>query len=67
MPQGYSVYVVGDDGHFKKRFDFSCDNDAEAKSRAEQMLDGHAVELWQEERRVVTFLPSNYGRPSGTA
>ncbi|WP_298260632.1 hypothetical protein [Bradyrhizobium sp.] len=36
--KGCSVYVVGDDGHFSKRFDFSCRNDAEAKSRAEQLL-----------------------------
>lgn len=58
MPQGYSVYVVGDDGHFRKRLDFLCDNDEEAKAHAEQMMDGQAIEVWQAARRVVTLQPA---------
>jgi hypothetical protein len=34
-----------------------CDNDEEAKRLAEQLVDGHAIELWQEARMVARFEP----------
>ena len=30
-------------------------DDDEAKRKAEQIVDGHSVELWQEARKVETF------------
>jgi adenylosuccinate lyase len=30
-------------------------NDEEAKERAKQLVDGHAVELWQAGRKIATF------------
>jgi len=45
--------------------------DEEAKQRAKQLVDGHAVELWQEGRKVATFdskqgkMPSYCGERNG--
>jgi hypothetical protein len=54
---GYHAYIIGDDGHVQNRIEVLCDNDDEAKRRAEQLADGHAIELWQEGRRIATFQP----------
>jgi hypothetical protein len=53
----YYAYFIGIDGHMSKRFRIACDDDEEAKRLAEQMVDGHALELWQESRTVATFEP----------
>ena len=45
------------DGHVRNRIDVVCDYDEEAKRCAQQLLDGQAIELWQEARRVATFQP----------
>jgi len=37
--------------------DVVCDDDEQAKRRAEQLVDGHAVELWQEARKIAEFRP----------
>jgi ribosome-associated protein YbcJ (S4-like RNA binding protein) len=34
-----------------------CDDDEEAKRRTKQMEDGHAIELWQQARKVASFEP----------
>lgn len=57
MSQSYSIYVIGDDGRFRKRVDVVFDNDAEAKNHAEQIMDGRSVEVWQQGRRVFTLKP----------
>lgn len=57
MTFGYYAYVIGDDGHVRDRIEVLCDNDDEAKRCAEQLVDGQAIELWQEARRVATFQP----------
>ena len=54
---GYYAYVIGDDGHICNRIDVLCDNDEEAKRCAEQLVDGHPIELWQEARRVAIIHP----------
>ena len=54
---GYYVYVIGDDGHVQSRVDIFCKDDDEAKGCAKQMVDGHAIELWQQARRVAAFEP----------
>ena len=58
-PYGYYAYVIGDDGHVCNRIEVRCDNDDEAKRCAEQLVDGHAIELWQEARKVATFQPKD--------
>jgi predicted RNase H-like HicB family nuclease len=37
--------------------DVMCDDDEQAKRRAEQLLDGHVVELWQKGRKIAEFKP----------
>jgi hypothetical protein len=51
----YRVYIVGSDGHFFKSVELECADDAEAVKQAEQLVDGHNVELWQRARKVATF------------
>jgi hypothetical protein len=51
----YRAYIVGPDGHIQRRIDLFCADDDEAKERAKAMVDGHAIELWQEARKVVQF------------
>ncbi len=57
MTWGYYAYVIGDDGHIQNRIEVRCGTDDEAKRCAEQLLDGHAIELWQETRCVATLQP----------
>jgi hypothetical protein len=33
-----------------------------SRRRAEQLVDGHAVELWQEARKIAEFKPHKQGR-----
>jgi hypothetical protein len=54
MPE-YRVYIVGSDGHFFNSVEIECADDAEATEKAQQLVDGHDVELWQRDRKVVTF------------
>jgi hypothetical protein len=53
----YYAYFTGDDGHITSRVTILAANDEEAKERAKQLVDGHAVELWQEGRKVAQFDP----------
>jgi hypothetical protein len=60
---GYYAYLIGVDGRTSKRVDIVCDDDEEAKRLAKQMVDGHALELWQrnpQDRDVRTSCA--YGR-----
>jgi hypothetical protein len=53
----YYAYFTGDDGHITNRVTILAANDEEAKERAKQLVDGYAVELWQEGRKVAQFDP----------
>jgi hypothetical protein len=64
MGSGYYVYVIGDDGHITNRVVVVCNNDDEAKRCAKQLIDGHAVELWQGTRCIATFQPSGLSNES---
>ena len=58
--QEYRAYVLGPDGHITFRHDLCCaDNDA-AKERAKQLVNGHVIELWQEDRKLATFQPKHH-------
>lgn len=56
MP-GYYAYIMGDDGHVQDRVNVVCNDDREAKRLAMQLVDGHAVELWLEARKIAEFRP----------
>ena len=51
----YRVYVIGQGGHFQKSIPLECANDEAAKKEAEQLVDGHDVELWQRDRKIARF------------
>jgi hypothetical protein len=53
----YSAYIIGDDGHITGRIDLLCADEADAYRRAEQLVDGHTVELWRHDRLLATFVP----------
>jgi hypothetical protein len=52
---GYRAYLIGPDGHIEKRVDLFCEDDEAAKDRAEKLVDGHDVELWDKGRQLATF------------
>jgi hypothetical protein len=57
MPE-YRAYILGIDGHrFIRAADFLSDhpNDAAAMKAAEELVDGHDVELWDGGRLVGKF------------
>jgi hypothetical protein len=54
---GYYAYIIGDDGHITHRVPIICADDEEAKRRAKRLVDGHAVELWQQARKIERFEP----------
>lgn len=58
MP-GYSAYIIGRDGHVRDCVDVICEDDKEAKRLAEQLVDGHAVKLWFEVRKIAELKPKD--------
>jgi hypothetical protein len=54
----YRAYFVGNDGHFVGFRAFVCASDAEATTWAQQLVDGHDVELWNGERFVLRLSPT---------
>jgi hypothetical protein len=57
MTAGYFAYLIGDDGHIRNRVEIACDDEGEARRCAKMLLDGHAVELWQESRLIERLAP----------
>lgn len=53
--QHYRAYIIGDDGHIEGAIDLHCENEQAAKERAEQLVDDHAIELWQGARQIAVF------------
>ncbi len=51
----YRLYLIRDDGHFRKAIDLDCENDDAAKEHAKAFIDGCNAELWQLSRKVATF------------
>jgi hypothetical protein len=49
----YRAYLIGDDGHFHKAIDLDCKDDEAAIESARQLVDGHDVELWQQNRVII--------------
>jgi hypothetical protein len=52
VPQ-YRAYIIGPDGHFKDAVHLDCANDAAAIASAEQLINDHGIEVWQEDRMVT--------------
>jgi hypothetical protein len=55
MPD-YRAYIIGLDGRIQKVVELDdCGDDDAAIERAQQLVDGHDVELWQNERKIALF------------
>ena len=57
--QGYYAYIIGENGRVAGRKDLICETEDEAKKRAKQLVDGHAVELWDQARKIARFEPDH--------
>jgi hypothetical protein len=51
----YRAYPVGPDGRFCGVNELDCADDAEAIAQAEQLVDGHDIELWEQGRFLKRF------------
>ena len=58
MP-GYRAYILDADGHFRRSVEILCPDDDTAKEYAKNLVDGHDVELWQGDRKVEVFKPTD--------
>ncbi len=52
---GFYAYLVGPDGHVINRVDLVLEKEEDAVERAQAMVDGYDVELWQRARKIATF------------
>jgi hypothetical protein len=48
----YRAYVLDDNDHIIKRYEFVAENDSAALEIASKYVDGHDVELWQRQSFV---------------
>jgi hypothetical protein len=55
----YRVYILDKNGHFLRAVELICPNDDAAKEQAKQFVDGHDVELWQQDRRIANFVANS--------
>jgi hypothetical protein len=51
----YRAYIVGTDGHFKSSEVIIAKDDDGAIKIAEKLVDGHDVEVWQLDRKIVVL------------
>jgi hypothetical protein len=51
----YRVYFIGNDGHFVSAIRLDCPNDNAAIESAKQFINGHDIELWQQDRIIAKF------------
>jgi hypothetical protein len=63
MPQ-YRLYTVGSDGHFVGAENMECSDDQEAIQHAQNRVDGHDIELWEQGRFIKRFAPAKLLRTS---
>jgi hypothetical protein len=54
----YRAYFIGTDGRFLRAVELVCPDDDVAKEYARQLVDGHDVELWQGDRKIEAFKPT---------
>lgn len=55
MPE-YRASLIGEDGRVQRSVQLVCPDDETAKEYARQLVDGLAIELWQGDRQVGTFM-----------
>ena len=53
----YRAYLIDADGHIETRVDLDVQSEAAAREKAKQLVDGHAVELWDGATKIARFEP----------
>jgi hypothetical protein len=53
----FRAYLIDADGHITGRIDLVVQDEKEAKETAKQLVDGHAVELWEGATKLARFEP----------
>ena len=53
----YRAYLIGKGDRIENATHILAENDEEAVKQARQLVDGHAVELWDRSRMIARFLP----------
>jgi hypothetical protein len=51
----YRAYTIGEDGHIVQALNLDCKDDSAAVESAKQFVNGHDIEVWQEDRMVATL------------
>ena len=51
----YRAHIVDQDGGLLRAVILLCPDDEIAKQYTKQLVDGHDVELWHEDRKIMTF------------
>jgi hypothetical protein len=51
----YQAYVISQDGRIQNRLDLQCEDDEVAIQRACTLANGHAIELWQNDRKIANL------------
>lgn len=57
MDVEYRAYVIGPDDRIVSRVDLICEDDDDAKERARELVDDHAIELWRGAECLARFEP----------
>ncbi len=55
----YRAYIVDDDKTFKNFQEFKAEDDDAAAKIASEIVNGHAIELWQNARVVGKLRPTS--------
>jgi len=53
----FRAYIIDEEGHVTGRIDLVCEDEETARHRAQQLVDGHRVELWHRDRKIDRFDP----------
>jgi hypothetical protein len=55
----YRAYIIGRDGQFIEAVSLDCADDPGAVESAKQLVNGHDIEVWQQDRLVTRLAPSD--------
>ncbi len=51
----YRAYIIGQDGHFHDSQVIDALNDARAVEAAKSFVDGHDIEVWHLDRKLIVL------------
>jgi hypothetical protein len=63
----YRAYLIGRNGRIQGYEPLTCADDAAAIAAAKRLIGSHGVEVWQDDRRVITLERAQTARVNGYA